>query len=70
MSWGPIFLAWENTLTSPFKKSTTVSFASSVMKNIDEPSTLSRFQVKLICCIAFGSRSNFCCLLKSIAINF
>ena len=28
----------------------------------------SRFQVKLICCIAFGSTSSACCLLKSIAI--
>ena len=39
------------------------------MKNIVTPSALSRFPVKLICCIAFGSVSNFCCLLKSIAIN-
>ena len=60
-------------LTLPFEKSKTISFASSVMKNIVEPcstyNALSRFLVKLICCIAFWSASNFCCLLKSVAIN-
>ena len=42
-------------------------FISSIIKNIVEPSSLFRFQVKLIYCIAFGSASSFCCLLKSIA---
>ena len=46
-----------------------IHFASSIMKNIFEPSALSRFPVKLICCIDFGLTSSFCCLLKSIAIN-
>ena len=46
-----------------------VTFASSIMKNIVVYSGQSRFPVKLICCIAFGSTSNACCLLKSIAIN-
>ena len=58
-----------NTLTVPFEKSQTVSFANSIMKNIVEPSALSRFPVKLICCIAFGPASSFYCLLKSVAIN-
>ena len=39
------------------------------MKNIVEPSALSRFPVKLICCIAFGPASSFYCLLKSVAIS-
>ena len=58
-----------NTLTVPFKKFKTVSFASSIMKNIVAPSALVRFPVKLICCIALGSAFSSCCLLKSIAIN-
>ena len=41
-----------------------ISFASSIMKNIDL--FFSRFAVKTICCIAFGSASS--CLLKFIAI--
>ena len=57
-----------NTFTVPCEKCKTVSFASSLMKNIAEPSTISRFRVKLICCIAFGSEISFCCLLKSVAI--
>ena len=44
-------------------------FGSSIMKNSVEPSSLARFPVNLICCIAFGSASSFCCLLKSIATN-
>ena len=55
-----------NTLTVPCKKSKIVSFASSVMKRI--VTSWSRFPVKLICCIAFGSASSAFCLLKSIAI--
>ena len=49
--------------------SKTISFPSSVMKYILEPSALVRFPVKLICFIDFGSTSSFDCLLKSIAIN-
>ena len=49
------------------EKSKTISFASSIMKNIDV--SFSIFPVKLICCIAFGSASSFCCLLESVAIN-
>ena len=55
------------TLTVPFGKSKNVSFVSSIMKNIDV--SFSIFSVKLICCIAFGSASTFCCLIKSIAIS-
>ena len=49
------------------EKNKNISFASSIMKNIDV--SFSIFPVKLICCIAFGSASSFCCLLESIAIN-
>ena len=52
------------------EKPKTISFASSIMKNIVAPLSQPRFPVKLICCIAFGSASNACCLLKSIAVNF
>ena len=48
-----------------------VSFAYPIMKNITVfgfPS-LSKFPVKLTCCIAFGSASSACYLLKSVAIN-
>ena len=58
-----------NTLIVLFEKSKTVSFAPPIMKNIAEPFYLSRFSVKLIYYIAFGSASGFCCLLKSIAVN-
>ena len=45
-----------------------VSFASLITKNIVVFHAQSRVAVKLICCIAFGSGSSSCCLLKSIAI--
>ena len=57
-----------NTLTVPCEKSKMVSFASLIMKNIVAPAAQSRFPVKLICCIAFGSASSGSCLVKSIAI--
>ena len=40
------------------------------MKNIVVFPSGTRFPVKLIGCIAFGSASNACFLLKSIAISF
>ena len=49
-----------NTLTVPCDKSKMVSFSTS---------SRSKFPVKLIYCISFGSRSSACCLLKSIAIS-
>ena len=52
----------------PFEKSNLFSFTSSIMKNIVAPSVRSRFAVKLIYRIAFGSGSSACCLLKTIAI--
>ena len=55
-------------ITFPCKKSKIVSFASSVMKYIGVCTSHSRFSVKLVCCIAFGSASSACCLFKSIAI--
>ena len=55
-----------NTLTDPYQKSKIASSTSSVMKNL--LFSLSRFPIKLICCIAFGSVSSACCFLKSIAI--
>ena len=62
----------QNTLTVPFEKFETVSFTSSIMKNIAEDSALSRFPVKLICWIAFGSTSSFVYLnlLQLICSNF
>ena len=53
----------------PFQESKTVSFASSIIKNISVFPSLSRLAVKLICCIAVGSAYSFCGLLKSIAIS-
>ena len=50
------------------KKSKMVSLASSKMKNVKVFSARSRFLLKIVCCIAFGSASNACCLLKSITI--
>ena len=58
-----------DTLTDLCEIPKMVSFASSMMKNIVTPSIRSRYPVKLICCIAFGSRLSACYLLKSIAIN-
>ena len=57
-----------NTFTVPCEKSKTVSFASSMMKNIVAPAAGSKFPVRLICCIAFGSASSTFYLLKSTAI--
>ena len=49
-------------------KSKMVSFASSIMKIIVGTSARSRFLVKLLCYIAFGSASSACCLLNPTAI--
>ena len=52
-------------------KNLKVFFASSLMKIIvvfASPS-LSKFSVKQICCITFGSASNACCLLISICCH-
>ena len=66
-----------NVFTVPCQKSKIVSFSSSITKNIivltvkiytEAFRPLSRFPVKLIYCIAFGSASTACCLLKSITI--
>ena len=45
-----------------------ISFAYSIMRNIVTTSDRSRFPVKLICCIVFGSASSASYLLKSIVI--
>ena len=58
------------TFTVSCEKSKTVSFASSIIKNIVLFPVLSKFAVKLICWIGVGSASRACCLLKSIAIIF
>ena len=55
------------TFRDPCEKSKIVSFTYSIMKNIFVCPALSRFAVKLICCIALGSASSACCLLKSVA---
>ena len=52
-----------------FGKSKAVSFAPSIMKSICALQAWSRFPVKLIYCIAFGSACSFCSSLKSVAIN-
>ena len=57
-----------NTLIIPCQKSKIVSFTSSIMKNIVLFPAWSKFPVKAICCIAFGSASSACYLLKPIAI--
>ena len=51
-----------------YEKSKIVSFAYSMMKKINSLSLSSRFPVKLICCIVFGSAASVCYLLKSIAV--
>ena len=56
-----------NTFTVPCEKFKIVYFTSLIMENINL-SAPSRFPVKLICCIVFGSASSACYLLKFIAI--
>ena len=56
-----------NTVTVTCEKPKMVSFTCSVMKNVVF-SFRSRFPVKLIYFIAFGSTSRACCSLKSIVI--
>ena len=46
------------------------SFAFSTMKNIAVFPARSRFPVKLIFCVVFGSAFSACCLLKSIDITY
>ena len=57
-----------STLIVPREKSKIVSFAFSIMKNINLLLFPLRFPVKLIYFFSFGPASNACCLLKSIAI--
>ena len=54
------------------EKSTTVSFDPLIMINnvVFAFPSVSKILVKLICCIAFGTASDCCCLLKYIAILF
>ena len=52
----------------PCKKSQMVRLTFSRIKDNVFPA-LSTFPVKLICCIAFGSASSTCYLLKSIVIK-
>ena len=56
------------TFTVPCENSKTFSFVSSIIKKMVVFPALSKFAVKLICWIAFGSESKACYLLKSIAI--
>ena len=58
-----------NTLTAPCKKSTVVVFISTQMKRIAVPPVQSKFVVTLIRCIASGSASSACFLLKYILIS-
>ena len=52
----------------PFDKSKTVSFVFLIVKNSCFIPPQSRFPVKLIYSIDFGSATNFCCLLTFVAI--
>ena len=58
-----------NTFTIAFEKCKTISLVSLIMKNICIFSSGSRFSVKSSRCIASGSASSACYLLKSIAIS-
>ena len=58
-----------STFTVAFTKPETVSFASSIVKNNVAPAAVFRFLSKLIYCVAFRSRSRFCCFLKTFTIN-
>ena len=60
-----IKLEFNLNLTLPFEK----IFRFFNNEKYCRTSALFRFPVKLICFIAFGSASSFCCLLKSIAIS-
>ena len=61
-----------NTFTVSCEISKLVSFASLIMKNavIFPTGFRAGFPINSICGIVFGSASSFCCLLKSIAINY
>ena len=63
-----IILKQKQILTAPCEKYKIVCFTSSMMKNIFVFPSQSRLVVELICCIAFGSASSACCLLKFVAI--
>ena len=58
-----------HTLTAPCEKSKIVSFTSATMKNTAASPGWSRFPVKVICCIAFGSASSVIFILQSVAIS-
>ena len=47
-----------NTIPVPSEKSKMVSFGSAIMKHMVVFAFWSRFAIKLICCIAFGSESS------------
>ena len=55
-----------STLTAPCEKFKVLTLQ---LCNFVATSTRSRFPVKLICCISFGSTSSACYLFKSIAIS-
>ena len=52
-----------NTFTFPCQKFKTDYFDSSIMENVIVFPAQSRFPVKLICCIGFGSTSSACCFI-------
>ena len=56
-----------NTFTFLYEKYRIVSLTSSKIKSKILFPALSRFPIRLVCCIAFGSASSASCLLKSIA---
>ena len=62
------FLRNYSTLTVLFGKSKTVSFASSIMKNIFVCPLRFRFAVEFIHCITLRLASSTCCLLKPTTV--
>ena len=59
-----------NIIAVPFENSETFSFASSIIKHTAVCSAWSRFAVKLLSYIAFGSASSACCLLKLLLLSY
>ena len=61
-----------DTFTASCEKSKMLYFGSSIRKDIAVFASpfRSRFPVKLICCIVFGSASSACCFFKSYCCHF
>ena len=60
----------QNTFKIPLQFLVKNSKQFKLMENIVVTPVLYKFLVKCICCIAFGSASTACCLVKSIVFGF